>query len=351
MRLVLEPKDYLNLRLTGQAATDRISQVWLISAFDGGSASLAASVGINRRPLPEIFAPWQEVGRVQTGLTGALAHLAGARVFCGCNDTWTAAVGLGALRVGHAYCISGSSEVLGLIAGTRVEAQGLMTLSWGDGLWHIGGPGQNGTNVLGWITDCLDPRPLPYIERLDALLALPTGDQPLVFHPFLNGERTPFWDPNLRGAFLGLTARHGPGDLVRATMEGVGFVNRLVLERAERAASISASEIRIAGGAARNAKWNQIRADILGRPLLASPEIELGLRGGLALARLGLGLDKDITAAADAVAPEFVRFEPNSDRQPYLDELYRLFRDAHEAIAKTSHRLAEIGSASTAPPE
>jgi xylulokinase len=341
-RLVLEPKDYLNFQLTGRSATDRISQTWLASAFDGGATSLAAATGIDKDPLPRMMTPWDSVVEVHSGLPGALAHLAGARVLCGCNDTWTAVVGLGALRPDHAYCISGSSEVFGLIASENVRAEGLITLSWGDGLWQIGGPGQNGANVLDWVVNRLDRRSLPHAERLDSLLASPANHQPLVFHPFLHGERTPFWDIDLRGSFLGLTAHHSPGDLARAAMEGIGFVNRLVLERAEQAVASRAREVRIAGGGARNPHWNQIRADILDRPVIASMDAELGLRGGLALARFASGVDKDIANAADAVAPEFISFTPDPDRRTYLDELYNVFRDTQEMIAQASHRLAEI---------
>ncbi len=343
--LILEPKDYLGLRLTGRAACERISQNWLISAFEGGSESLAARLGFRRDLLPQILRPWDVVGTVHGDLPGPLSRLAGARVFCGSNDTWTAVAGLGALRPGHAYCISGSSEVLGLLSRERVDAEGLVTLSWGEGLWHIGGPGQNGTSALAWVVDCLDPGTLPFAQRLDRLLGLPGNDLPLLFHPYLHGERTPFWDRDLRGAFLGLTAGHGPRDMVRAVMEGVAFLNRLVLERAEAATGLKVPDLRIAGGGARNATWNQIRADVLGRRVAAASEPELGLVGCLVTARVGLGLSADMAAAAEAVAPRMRCFEPDDGQHERLNRLYEIFRDTHEAVARASHRLASVGQA------
>jgi xylulokinase len=343
VRFVIEPKDYLAFRLTGRAAGERVSQDRLISAFEGGAGSLAARLGVEGGILPEILAPWDVIGTVRGDLPEPFSQLSGARVFCGSNDTWAAVAGLGALRPRHAYCISGSSEVLGLLSDEPASAEGLVTLSWGEGLWHIGGPGQNGSNALAWIVDCLDPGERPFAGRLDALLKLPDAGQPLLFHPYLHGERAPFWDGNLRAAFLGLTARHGPGDMVRAVMQGVAFLNRLVLERAEAAAGIRVPELRIAGGGGRNAAWNQIRADILGRPVVAASEPELGLIGCLAVARVGLGLDVDVSAAAQAISPRPVRFEPDPGTRERLNELYMLFKETHEVVARASHRLAGMG--------
>lgn len=340
--VVLEPKDYLVLRLTERFAADAVSQHWLRTAFAGGDASLATALGFDAGILPELRQPWDVVGKVRAGLPDALAPLANALVLCGCNDTWTAVAGMGALRADHAYCISGSSEVVGLLGNRQATAAGLVTLPWGDGLWHIGGPGQNGSNVLTWIVDCLLPGERPLAERLEVLLAQPVEPAPLLFYPYLHGERTPFWDADLRGAFLGLGARHGPGDMVRAVMEGIAFVNRIVLERAEDAAATTAQRLHIAGGGARNAVWNQIRANVLGRPVEASAARELGLVGCLAVARVGLGLNADVVAAAQAVAQPAVCFLPDARESERLERLYEVFRDTHDAMALASHKLSAL---------
>lgn len=341
-QIVLEPKDYLNFRLTGRAVSDRISQFRLTDAFHGGEASLAALAGIEKNVLPTLGDPAGMVGEVRPGLPGALARIAGASVLCGSHDTWAAVAGLGALSPGRAYCISGSSEVFGLITDAEAEAAGLIAIRWGEGVWQIGGPGQNGANALAWIVDRLDPGDRPFARRLGDLLAQPASKAPLIFHPFLHGERVPYWDRDLRAAFLGLGSGHGPADMVRAVMEGVAFVNRIVLERAERAAGREAAEVRIAGGGGRNADWNRIRADVLGRPVLASPVREMGLAGCLVLARMGLGLDDGIARAADAVSPSLMRFQPDPVRRLRYDALYSVFTETRDAVARASHLLVRI---------
>lgn len=339
---VLEAKDYLVFRLTGRVVSDPISQHWLASAFRDGPTALGTCLGFDRGILPDLLRPWDTVGPVRDDLPEALSGLSGAVVFCGGNDTWTAVAGLGALRANRAYCVSGSSEVVGLLSERHALADGLVTLPWGEQLWHIGGPGQNGSNVLAWMVDCLNPGEQPFAERFDALWALSENPRPLLFHPYLHGERTPFWDADLRGAFLGLDARHGPRDMLRAVMQSIAFVDRMVLERAEAAAGTRAPQLLIAGGGARLTAWNQIRADVLGRSVVAKSAPELGLAGCLAVARVGLGLNGDIAAAADAIVQPAQCFAPDSEKHAKLERLYRLFKDSHGAVARISHQLAAL---------
>lgn len=342
-RVVIEPKDYLNLRLTGRVMSDHISQFWLDTAMRQGSPTLAALAGIERDLLPTIGAPEAVVGAVLPDLPGALSSLAGTPVFCGSNDTWTAVAGLGAMVPQKAYCISGSSEVFGLLSAREAEANGLITISWDDDLWQIGGPGQNGANVLKWIVDLLDPSELPLAEKLSSLVAHQSTRRPLIFHPYLHGERTPFWDRDLRACFLGLTANHGKGDMVRAVMEGVAFLNRLVLERAEQASGAPALEVKLAGGGARSRIWNQIRADVLGRPVSVSGVREMGLSGCLAVARLGLGIAPDLAAAAEMFSHNFERYEPDPAQVRIYNELYAIFCESFDVVSSVSRRLALVG--------
>lgn len=338
---VIEPKDYLNFKLTGSIASDPVSQYWLVSAMEGGVGALAELAGLDKAVLPTIRRPHEVVGTVLANMPGSLSKIAGAAVFCGSNDTWTAAAGIGALTSSRGYCISGSSEVFGIMSDRKAEAPGLVTIPWGDAIWQLGGPGLNGANVLTWMVNSLIPDERPFEERLAILLSQQTG-LPLLFHPYLHGERTPLWDRDIRASFMGLMAAHQPGDLVRGTMEGICFVNRMVLERAEVAAGMKAQEIRLAGGGARNAYWNQIRADILKRPVVVSDTEEVGLLGCLAVARLGLSLANDIGAAADGISTCFLRYEPQLAESCVYDDLYAIFKDTVETVGHVSHRLAAL---------
>lgn len=407
---VLEPKDYLNFRLTGVRASDPVSMARLYAAAgEGGAIDAAAAAPAKERPasspngliaaagldaglLPPLRSPTDRVGMVSAGLPGALARLAGVPVFCCANDTWAAVAGLGALRAGHAYNISGTTEVFGVIADvlhgeSPPRAAGLMTVDWGNGLHQIGGPGQNGADTMAWLLSVLqdqgldqsdgagqgqrqgqsqgqsqgqgqgpgavgeaaqDPASNPaagrgrLAARIDALLAAPRDPQPLLFLPYLQGERVPYWDADLRGAFVGLNRRHGAGDLAWAVLEGVGFLNRLVLERGEAALGAPVTEIRFGGGAAANAAWCQVKADVCGRPVSVGAAREPGALGAAVVAWTGLGHFPSLAAAQESVVREARRYLPDPARQQHYDALYQHYRAAEAALAPVSKALAAM---------
>ena len=323
---VIEPKDALNLHLTGRIASDRISCARLAAA-----AGLLPAIGLPASLLPPLRRPADILGPVRPGLPGALGALAGVPVVTMANDTWTAVTGLGAMRPGHAYCISGTTEVLGLLHDAPAQAPGLLTVEW-DGLWQIGGPSQHGADALHWLQELgIDP------GRADP----PPGDPlPLLFLPSLDGERVPHWDAALRGAFLGLQRRHGADDLVRAVMQGIALNNRTVLERAEAAAGCPAVALHLGGGGA-TPGWARIRADVLGRPVVLAEAAEPGLLGA-AITAFRAVEGAPLEALQQAMVRPRARIEPDPRRHALATALHALFRQAEAAVAPLSHALAAL---------
>jgi xylulokinase len=318
---VLEPKDALNHRLTGRRASDRISAARLLGARD-----LLAGLGLSGAVIPPLHRPHAVMGQVLPGLPGALAALAGLPVLTMAHDTWAAVLGLGALRLGHAYAISGTTEVLGLLHDRAVAAEGLMTVDW-DGLWQIGGPSQHGADALAWLR-----------EMGMATAEPPPGLLPILFLPSLEGERVPHWDARLRGAFLGLRRSHGAAAMTQAVMQGVALNSRTVLERAETASGRTAVELRLGGGGATPA-WAQLRADILGRPVVLTEAAEPGLLG-CAIAGFAALEGRSLDPLQAELARPRARFLPDPARHAEATRLHALFRAAEAAVAPLSHALA-----------
>jgi xylulokinase len=166
----------------------------------------------------------------------------------------------------------------------------------------------------------------------------------LLFLPYLQGERVPYWDPALRGAFIGLNRAHGAVDCAYAVLEGIGFLNRLVLERAEAATGERVREIRFGGGGAANATWCQMKADICERRVVVTDCAEPGLLAGAICAATALGRFPDIAAGQAAwVVPRAV-YEPSADRALAYGRLYGLFREAEVAVAPIGRTLAGLAS-------
>ncbi|HEX2552132.1 MAG TPA: FGGY-family carbohydrate kinase [Microvirga sp.] len=336
-RRVIEPKDYIASALTGRLASDPVALARLSGATRPGSPLRRFA-----RLVPDLLAPASVVAPVRAGLPGPFAALEGRPVVMVSNDTWAAVLGLGALRPGYAYNISGTSEVFGLVADRLAAAPGLLAVDWGAGLHQLGGPSQNGAAVVPWLLALTGGDPARVEEGLARLLAGPRHVAPLLFLPFLHGERVPYWDPRLRGAFLGLGPHHGPTDLAWAVLEATALANRVILARAEAALGSTVAEIRLGGGAARNRAWNQIRADMAGRPVVVGAAQEPGLVGCAACAFTAVGRFRDLGDAQDRLARAVRRFEPDPERRDFADALFSLHERAAAATAGLSHGLSEI---------
>jgi xylulokinase len=259
------------------------------------------------------------------------------------HDTWCSVVGMGAMRAGSAYAICGTSDVAGAVADRPAAAPGLLAVPWGERLHQLGGPSSNGADVAPWLAR------LTGATDLDALLTAPRASRPALFLPYLSGERAPYWDADLRGAFLGLDRSHGPADLAWAVVEGSALWLADVIARAEAALGFAAPEVRIAGGGTRSAIWNQVRADALGKTIAVAAD-EPGLVGCAALAFVALGRFPDLDAAQKAMAAPAARFTPDPTRHAAYRTLAELHRRAVEAVGPLSRDLGQVALPPTTPP-
>jgi xylulokinase len=327
---VLEPKDALVARLSGVRVSDAISQARLLAA---DAAELIDRSSCPRGVLPMLLPPEAIAGPVRPGLGGALGRLAGVPIVTGCHDTWTAVLGMGALRLGAAYNIVGTSEVLGLLHENPVAADGLLTVDWGYGLHQIGGPSQTGLDTLAWAESLL-----PAATAGSAADAA-ASDAPPLFLPFLDGERTPFWDPSLSGAFIGLRRSHGRRELLGAVRDGIALLNRLVLDRAEAAAGYRAVRIHLAGSGPAIMPLAQAKADALERPVaIAAPEP--GLIGGAMLGHVALGAHASLADAMTVMARPQSVLAPDDAGIARLARLRPIFEDAIRILTPIAHGLA-----------
>ncbi len=159
----------------------------------------------------------------------------------------------------------------------------------------------------------------------------PPGARGLLFLPYLLGERSPRWNPQARGAFVGLTIRHKHADMLRAVLEGITFNLRVILE-AFRGQGTSIEALRVIGGGARGAIWNEIMADIFGLPVLRLSLLEEATSMGAAVAGgVGVGLWKDFSQVEQMIQIEREALPDPRHRHLY-DELYGIFNQIYSAL-------------------
>lgn len=343
---VVDPKDFIAAQLTGRIASDAIAMARLIAAASTTDGpSLLSRLDLPENFVPDLLPPGSVIGRVRTTLSDAVDDLRGRPVVMASHDTWAGVLGLGALVPGRAYNVSGTTETFGVLTTQPAKAAGLMDVQWGDALHQLGGPGQNGADVLTWLGTIIGAdAPEQIASRVARALAQPRHATPLIFLPYLSGERVPFWDPDLRAAFLGLSREHGPGDFAWAALEGIALLNRTVLDRAEKAASVTVDEVRLGGGAARIATWAQIKADVLERPVATVTVAEPGVFGAALAALVGLGTFKTLPEAQQLLVRVARRFEPRPQRRDFYRALSLLFTEAHDAVRPLSHQLTKLAA-------
>jgi len=187
---------------------------------------------------------------------------------------------------------------------------------------------QNAGLAIEWVRTTLAAS---WAEVYAEAFAVPAGAQGLIFLPYLTGERTPHFDPTAKGAWIGLGLAHGRGHLLRAALEGIAFAVRQGLE-ALLATGVRSTDLRLAGGGSLDPRWRQLLADVLERPLLATPVSEASVLGAALLAGVGFGAWPDVQRVAAMAAPPELVATPGPDTQAYR-EPYLRYRQLYLPIA------------------
>lgn len=326
-RHLLTPKDWLVQRMTGRFAADRIGNAWALEQR-GNIRSLAMfrRAQIDAGLLPELLDPWSVVGPCT-----ALPGFDGVPVLCGGMDTWVASLGIGAAAPGDAYLISGTTDAGGVLSDEPAEAEGLVTMPWGDRLFHTGGPSAAGADCLRWLGAILGQDDAESVAAL-AEHARP-GAPPLVFLPALIGERAPGWAADSRACFMGLDRSHGPAEMARAVLEGVAFANRDLL------GGLPFDRLLLGGGGARSDHWCRIRADVIGCPVVRSDSPEPGLLGAAVLGWAATGRFASIADAQAALTAGGEIFRPDPATGARMQRLFEAYKAAQAAAASLARAL------------
>jgi xylulokinase len=174
----------------------------------------------------------------------------------------------------------------------------------------------------------------PYELMLEEAGGVVPGCEGLLFLPYLTGERTPHPDPLARGAFVGLTLRHGRAAMTRAVVEGVSFALRDSLELM-RELQLPIAAVRAAGGGARSPLWSGLLADIFEASVVTSDQDAGSALGAALIAGVGCGLFPDFAASASALRGAERRREPDPQRATVLRGAYQRYRALYPALRES----------------
>ncbi len=345
-RFALCPKDWVRGRLTGSWATepsdasatllyDVISQDW--------SAEVLAALGVPTRLLPPILAhSGVPAGRLRVEVAGQLGMPADLPVAAGAGDTPAAALGSGLLNPGQAQLTIGTGvQIVAPVEAPSSShlqpATSIVTHLYRDATphgWYAMAAGLTGGTTLAWVTRMLAA---DWQALYAAASHRPQEDDPL-FLPHLMGERTPYLDTAMRGAWLGLDARHDREALLYSALEGVAFAVADGLDAMPRSAVANGS-LWLAGGGTTSEPWRALLADVLKVELRAVEVPGASARGAALLGAIAAGLieQDDLTTLTRPSTALAASPTPN----PVLDARRERYRTA---VAMLRHGISSQGA-------
>lgn len=327
----LQPKDFLGAALTGSTATDPWSAKGMINIEHRAPAeAVLAACGWTPAICPPIVDAGMSRGETRPNDLGLPA---GIPVSVGWSDALASMLAVGAFSQRMAFILTGTSEVVGLSLDKSVDdPAGLYMLP--DNCVPrpvLYGPTQSGGATVSWLSALFK---MPIEELFNAAASARPGDGP-VFVPYLNGERAPLWNSEVRALFAGISDGDGAPELIRAALRGVALSAAHILNVASTSTGLGIDTVHIAGRGIEDITWKDVRRETLGVPVLFHPEPYIAALGAAMLgAAAAHGGD---LSRANRLRGEFVAGEPGqASPRPSADVLERYRRASNLALSWSS---------------
>ncbi|MET0406650.1 MAG: FGGY-family carbohydrate kinase, partial [Cystobacter sp.] len=357
----LEPKDWLNQRLSGRfvSSHDSITLHWVTDNRDLSRIDyhpgLLRITGLSREKLPDLVPPATVLGPLQPEAARALGLTDAVQVISGTPDILAAAVGSGAVRDYEAHmCLGTSSWVSSHVPTMKTDIfhQLGSIPSALPGRYLLTNEQESAGICLSFLKDHILFGPESaaqstqdrYAMLVQEAERIPAGSDQLIFMPWLNGERSPVDNSTLRGGFFNQSLKTTRGHLVRAVMEGVAYNSRWLFSYVEKAAGRSFDTVRLIGGGARSKLWCQIQADVLDRAIQQVDEPVLANTRGAAF-QAAVALGRLTVDEIPSLVPVAQTFEPNPRNRALYDELFGEFINLYKNNKAIFARLNRSRSA------
>jgi xylulokinase len=390
---VLFVKDYVRYLITGEAATDHIEAQgtlmwdmpgtdWASGANGNWDAELVALSGLKMSAMPKIIAPTDVVGRVVSAAAAATGLPEGVPVVCGSSDSAVEDYGAGAVEPGDLIIkLATAGNVNAMTASAHPHPKTLTYSHIVPGMWYsvsatnaaalcmrwfrdafflppaekkvksaasqpLSGPSAlSGASPLSGLSPAGTLSPEGALSRAAALnpsaavygvidaevSGSPIGANGVMFHPYLQGERCPYWDANLRASFTGVSISSMRGDFARAVMEGVAFSLRDCYRTLEEM-KLPVKRIFLIGGGARSRVWSEIVANVFDCAV-AVPQPGDASFGACLLAGVGVGIFADVKEAVAKCLRIDRAISPDPSAAAEYARLFERYRRIHDALA------------------
>ena len=332
-RWFLVPKDFINFKFTGVAATDPSeasgSFLWDWQQ-DAYSPKLAEMVGVDLDKFAPVLPSHEVIGTVTEAASKLTALTAGTPVVAGGGDFPVSMLGFGIVGEGVASDVTGTSTLFAMHSAKPLIHPAVFNLRHVVDGWIPFKLLDTGGLSITWCKDLIGSArddEFSFDALIEMAAKVSQGSEGLVFYPYMLGERR-LDNASARGAYMGITLNHKAGHFARAAMEGVALAMGLDL-KLFRSLGVDVDRLLCVGGGTRNQLWNQIKADVCQMPLELSDEPEAGLKGAAVLGAAGVGLIGDPAEVARERRTFTKTVEPKSENVPpyqaALEEYSRVY--------------------------
>lgn len=309
------------------------------------SEEILNALDIPREKLPEPVEAGSKVGEITPEVAEKTGFAEGTPLTVGGGDQGCALIGAGGIKKGIVSITMGTAGVVTSVSSdsTKDSQKGIIiNRHLGTNNFQPEGISLAAASSYRWFRDTFgdlekaianslgeDPYDLINIQ---ASRSKP-GANGIVFLPYLASAGTPYYDPRARGVYLGLQFAHNKGDIARATMEGISMEIKDMIESL-KTAGISADRYRITGGATKSDLWNQVNADIFGKPVELLHTTEVSSLGATILGSIRVGFFKDMEEAVDKMVHVTKDFAPNMDKHKIYEKVYDVYTSAYKSLSE-----------------
>ena len=355
IKIILQPKDYFNYRLTGIMATDTTiaastqmfdiaNLVWNIEIFE--------AVDISPKIMPVVYKSTHVLGKVHESLAIEFGIMPEAIVVAGSGDSTASTLGCGVCENGRAAIVLGTASDVSLCSDKPILDPGKRIGCYpfiADGTYMAIAGSNSSPVALKWFRDqfyesekvaCKQANIDIYDYMMNAAAEIEAGAKGLIFLPYLSGERSPIYNVNARGIFAGISLVHERGHFIRAILEGVGMS---VKDRVNIFTDIGTKlyDAVLTGGGAKSELWREIITDMLGQPTYYADEPETTCLGAAMIAAYSVGIYGSIQKACKGMEPSVSKILPDTGKFDFYNKLFTYYKELYNnnlnLLGKLSH--------------
>lgn len=353
LRHILVTKDYVRYRFTGEYLTDPYdavgTQMYAVQA-ESWSAELCDLLDLDRKHLPRVCAPTEIAGALLPDAAADTGLLSGTPVLVGSGDSVIEAFGIGAVEAGDCIVKLGTAANVNIVCATPLPSKQSITYPHVmPAKWFTITATNSGASTMRWFRDTFcrleveqaRQQGISVYTLIDQLVeGAPPGADGLMFHPYLMGERSPYWNPHLRGDFVGISARHNAHHFARAILEGVAY-SIYDCFQVMRELQQPIRHVSLIGGGAKSKIWREVICNVLGIPL-RKPKVEDAAFGSALLAGIGAGVFESLTDAVQSCVHHDETLEPDAAQHALYEDYFVIYRDITRVLAAHSVRLTQL---------